>query len=359
MRRSSAGPSGRPLWSPDTTLDLLYYIGRYTSAADPTAAGITLARRDPDGGLTPVGETASANASFLARHPTLPRMYAVNEIETGTVSTFAIAEDGGLSLLAVHSSAGADPCHLAVDPGGSRLTAANYSSGTVVDYRLDPDGIPVPPGEVVALKGSGPHPRQGHSRAHQVHHTAEGTVLVVDLGGDRVHRFRGLAEPVDPPWSARPGTGPRHLAGDGLGHWYATGELDNVVVAYAEQPDGSWRETARHPASSAAAPNQPSHLALSPDGRFLYAANRGPDSITVFGLRGGVPEPIAEVPSGGSGPRHFVQTGEDLWVANEASHSVTLLRVDPRTGIPSEPSHALSVTSPVCILPVAAHLPSA
>ena len=73
---------------------------------------------------------------------------------------------------------------------------------------------------------------------------------------------------------------------------------------------------------------------MSRDGRFVYVANRGPDTVSVFAWNGESATLIAEVPTGGEWPRHLALIDDHLYVANERSHTVTVFRVDPDTGIP-------------------------
>ena len=96
----------------------------------------------------------------------------------------------------------------------------------------------------------------------------------------------------------------------------------------------------------------PSEIAVSPDGRWLYVANRGPATIAVFSLADEVPSLVGEVPTGGSWPRQFVQVGPFLYVANQLSHTVAVFHVDPTTGMPSPTGDVLATPSPTCLLPV-------
>jgi 6-phosphogluconolactonase (cycloisomerase 2 family) len=147
------------------------------------------------------------------------------------------------------------------------------------------------------------------------------------------------------------GMGPRHLAMHPSGTVYVSGELDSTVVACVPV-DGGLRPVAAVPATvgEPAERNYPSHLECSPDGRFLYVANRGADCLTVFALDGVAPRPLADVPTGGRWPRHFALIGDFLYVANQDSDSVTVFRRDPDSGLPSATGHATRVPNPSCVL---------
>src|SRR5689334_1694747 len=119
----------------------LVFVGCYTGDKGGTGEGIALLRRDPAGGvLSRLGVVArTPSPSFLVAHPTLPALYAVNELDTaGTVSAFTVAAGGELTPLAVEPTGGTDPAHLAVTPDGRFLLVANYSSGSVAVHPLDP-----------------------------------------------------------------------------------------------------------------------------------------------------------------------------------------------------------------------------
>ena len=103
-------------------------------------------------------------------------------------------------------------------------------------------------------------------------------------------------------------------------------------------------------ASTTGMPNLPSELVMGADGRFLYLGNRGPDTVSAFAWDGERAELIAEVPTGGSWPRHLALLSEHLYVSNERSHSVTTFRVDPETGTPLFQGEPTGVPSPTCVL---------
>ena len=339
----------------------LVFVGGYTGESGGEGEGIALLRRDPvSGTLTRLGVAVrTPSPSFLAQHPTLPVLYAVNELDAGTVSAFAVADDGGLTPLATRSTGGAHPCHLAVTVDGRHVLAANYSSGSVSVHPLDPDGAPGDRSDLLSLHGEGPdQDRQEGPHAHMVVPQANpAEVLVVDLGSDRVWRAR--LDPVSGRLTesraavATPaGTGPRHLAQAPGGGLLVAGELTGDLSWYAPSSDGALVRAGAVRASTVTGANQPSEILLSADGRFVYLANRGPDTVSVFEWN---PEKdgaslVAEVPTGGVWPRHMVLASSHLYVTNERSHTVTVFRVDPDTGIPHPQGDPVGEGSPTCFL---------
>ncbi|MFD0787408.1 lactonase family protein, partial [Micromonospora azadirachtae] len=132
---------------------------------------------------------------------------------------------------------------------------------------------------------------------------------------------------------------------------YLVGELDGTVTAYELTADGSLHRRTRVEASGRSGHVQPSEVAVRPDGRFLYVANRGVGTLAVFELRGDRPELVGEVDTGGEWPRHFALLGEHLYVADERAHMVRGFSVDRSTGLLEAVGEPLSVPSPTCVLP--------
>ncbi|MGW0803051.1 lactonase family protein [Nonomuraea sp. NPDC002799] len=282
-----------------------------------------------DGATTPL-----ASPSFLAAHPTLSVVYAVGELRRGWLT--ALTAGDGLSPLDERPSEGDSPCHVAVDPTGTLLAAANYGDGTAVLYRLD--GLGAFTGEPIVLRheGSGPVPeRQEGPHAHQaVFH--DDVLHVSDLGTDEIRRYSYLGASLRP-ITLEPGTGPRHFAFAGS-RLYVAGELAGTVTLI----DGEERTVV--PASREPGRNQPSHLQVAGD--LVYVANRGPDTISV--LRAGDLSPVAEVSSGGEWPRHFAIDGDRMYVANQYSGSVTVFAL--KDGVPEPTGQVYEVESPACVL---------
>lgn len=335
------------------------FVGCYTGDKGGEGDGITLLRRDPgSGGLTRLGLAArTPSPSFLAQHPTLPVLYAVNELDEGTVSAFSVAPDHSLIPLAVRPTGGADPCHLAVTADGRHLVVANYASGSVSVHPLDAEGAPGERSDLRTLSGSGPDAeRQASPHAHMVVPDRNGPdVLISDLGSDRVWRSRldpvsGRLGAPEPAVEAKPGTGPRHLTHSADGALLLAGELSGTLSWYRPAGGPTLELRGETAASGASGAVYPSEVAAGRDGRFVYLANRGPDTVTTFVWDGESASVAGETSTGGVWPRHMILIGDHLYVANERSHNVTVFRVDPDTGIPILEGEPTAEPSPTCLL---------
>ncbi|GAA3086719.1 lactonase family protein [Streptosporangium carneum] len=312
------------------------YIGGYTPDTGGSGTGITAVELE---GLTRLGVTPASGPSFLALHPRLPILYAVGESERGTVGVFAVG-DGAPAPLAQRPSGGSAPCHLAVDPSGTLLAVTNYGDGTVSVHRIDESGL---------LTDVWTFPYREGAHAHQAVFGQDGVLYVTDLGADEVRRYLVEGGPAGSGASPHPegpvrlasGMGPRHMARSGE-HWYVAGELDGTVRVY----DDGWNEIGSVAASAAEDRNHPSHIEVS--GGFVYVANRGPDTISVFSLR--TLAPVAEVACGGAWPRHFAIAGDRLYVANQRSDGIAVLTL--KDGIPQPDPTVFATGTPTCVLPL-------
>ncbi|GAA3521580.1 lactonase family protein [Actinocatenispora rupis] len=337
--------------------DRFVHLGSYTpdSSAPGRGAGVTAYRQDPgSGALTPVGDvTPVSGPSFLAWHPTGRFLYAVTERQDGSVNGYAV-DGAALRPLGSRPTGGSDPCHLSVDPTGRYLVTANYGSGSVSVHPIATDGSLGERVDLVQRKGSGPvTDRQEGPHAHQARFDPAGRyVLVNDLGTDTVtaYRLEG-GKLVESARTALPaGTGPRHLAFGAGDRVYLAGELDSSVTAL-EYDAGSGALTAVGSVRSTGydGVSFPSEIAASADGRYVYVANRGPNTVCVLAAEPAGVRLVAEVGTGGDWPRHLLLLGDFLYVANQNSDTVGIFRVDGDTGVP-EPAGSLAVPSPACLI---------
>ena len=347
------------------TTDILH-IGTYSETIH------TIALDRTTGALSETSTVASGrNPSFLAYHPTRPLLYAVNELRDvdeqsgGAACSFALdPTTGNLQPLNTEPTHGADPCHLAVDPAGRHLVIANYTSGHVSLLPITADGRLAPASLVIAHKGGSVDPaRQTSPHPHQIVFDATGErFFVADLGLDRILAYRwnsetGTIEPENIPAAALPGSGPRQIAlSPTTRRAYVLNELTATVSVYAYDPTtgmlGLGDESPMLP-SDFTTPKSGAELQLAPSGRFLYASNRGHDSIAAFAIEpdGGGLKLIGHSPTGGRTPRNFALSpdGTMLIAANQDSDSLATFHVDIETGALTPTGHSIAIGSPVCV----------
>ena len=339
----------------------MFYIGTYTNT-EANSRGIYSALFNPEtGAFSELAVAAeSANPSFLARHPSKPFLYAVNELTEGSVSSYRI-DRSGLKLLGVSSTRGADPCHVLIDCSGTWLLAANYNGGSVVVMPILSDGR-AGDALVTPQNGSGPSPRQQGSHPHQIIEMPGQIILVPDLGADRIVRYRlnlgdGVLSPANPPDICVPaGAGPRHLVPSADGRsLYLLNELANTVTVLAERASGeAWDclQTLSLLAPDFQGYTIAAEIALHPNGRFLYASNRGADDIVTFSIDPATRKltRIGAVPTAPN-PRCFTiePSGKWLLAASQSSDTISVFAIDPRTGQLKAEPNPLSAPAPVFI----------
>lgn len=355
---AGAGPKSRPAKS------YRAYVGTYTNKTE--SKGVYQFTFDPSTGkmsaLELAGETM--DPSWVIVHPNGKFLYAANERgKDSAVSAFAIdAKSGKLTLLNTMPALGEDPCHLTIDRTGKFLLVANYSSGNVVVFPILPDGKL---GEHTAnVKNQGtPGPNKERQEGPHAHWVAASQgnrfVYVADLGLDKVlvYRFdaaKGTLTPADAA-VARPGTGPRHVAFSKNGKFmYVVGELDSTVTVFSNDNEkfSSIQKVAMLP-SGFSGRNDASEIEIHPSGKFLYAANRGHDSIAVFSIAPGqgTLTQVAIVSTGGKEPRNFAidPTGKFLLAENQNTNNIVEFRIDQSTGKLTPTGETLSAPSPICI----------
>jgi len=349
----------------------LMYIGTYTEEGS-ASKGIYAYRFDPESGeLTSVGLGAhSVNPSFLAVHPNHRFLYAVNELRTydgqksGALSAFAIDRaTGKLTLLNEVASKGADPCYIMLDKTGKYVLVANYTGGSVAVFPVLEDGRLGEPSAFLQHSGHGTNPqRQEGPHAHSIDLSPDNRFAIVDdLGLDEtlVYRFdstRGTLAPNPASTKADPGAGPRHFAFHPDGKFaYVINEMHSTVTAFDYDAVGALHplQTISTLPKTFAGENTAAEIEVHPSGKFLYASNRGHDSIAVFAidLNKGTLTLVEYASTKGQGPRNFeiAPGGRLLFAANEKADNVVVFHINQQTGRLTPTGKVLDVAQPVCV----------
>jgi 6-phosphogluconolactonase len=326
------------------------YIGTYTKHG--TSEGIYVYQLDPATGALEHLQTVGGvgDPAYLNFGPGGRMLYAVNEQGAdGGISAFSVdPSTGQLTFVNRVASQGADPAHLSVDPSGGFVLVANYTGGTVAALPIKADGSLDEASDVVHHSGNGPNAdRQQGPHPHMIVTTPEGGfVLVPDLGADRIVAYqldhstgRLLAAP-EAGGRLPPGTGPRHVAFGADGQYaYVLGELDSTlgVLAFdAETGRLSQTQVVRTLPHVTSVKNTTAALVVAPSGRFVYASNRGHNSVATFAIDPGTGQltPRGHTPTNGRTPRdiNLDPTGTLLLVANQDTDNVASFHVDASSG---------------------------
>jgi 6-phosphogluconolactonase len=359
------------------------YVYFGTDTGKGISKGIYLSHFDPvKGNLTqPVLAAAIAKPTYLALSPPLGGhrfLYSVNAFNdsTSAATTFGInPATGALTKLGEVPVGGVDPACISIDATGHTAFVANFDS-SVSSFRVLPNGTLSPPVDHIDFKDPqkfgalGPH--QDASHPHSATISPDNRFLLVsDLGTDQMSVF--VIDPDSGHLSGqklftnnRPGSGPRHIIFHPNGRWaYGINELDSTIDHYlwtatrfSDTPQGLLVNT-NTPIKTIAADfpvekNAAAEIAISADGNYLYASNRGEDTLVVFaiGAKDGRLTLLQRISCGGKTPVHFTLSPTTQWLlcANQNSANVAVFRRDGATGKLDGPTQSVPLDSPMFLL---------
>ncbi|MCF6278435.1 MAG: lactonase family protein [Anaerolineales bacterium] len=343
-----------------------FYIGTYSQKLGNMQAdgeGIYHCQIDLDSGefSTPECVAACINPSYLAWGAGRRHLYATREVfqaDEPALLGFALGKGAALEPMNSVAVEGELPCHLCVDISGKYLACAQYLSGNVMLYQLQPDGSIGELLHVIQHQGSSADPRRQEApHAHFVQFLCNPDELaVVDLGIDQVITYAfdtnsgglDIANPNSIPLAA--GAGPRHFVNHaGSRFFYVYSEL-NATIFLFEHLARNWVQKGEYSleTSSGAA------IRMSPDGKYLYVSERSNSEIVSFSVdqNTGALSPLQRISTGGESPRDFDLTpdGSFVVVANQISNTLTSLVRDPDTGLLRNTGQTINLGSPVCVL---------
>jgi len=355
------------LLSVTSTVAMAKTFQLYIATQNPDAMGITVAQFD-----SATGTLTAPKMAIETRDPahfTLSNdgkhLYMCNTGTPGGVSAFAVEKGGALRLLNYRESKGRGPSYVSVDGSGKYVLDANYGGGFVEVYSLAKDGSLDQQTAFVQHVGSSVHARQNKPYAHWFRTDPSNKFgLVADLGMDQVIIYRfdsktGQLTPNDPPFTkVSGGMGPRHLAFHPNGKWvYGIAELANEVMAFrwdADKGTLTQFQSVKTLAEGFTEPSTAAEIAVRADGRFLYASNRGEDSIVVYAIDATTGELTLKqrTPSRGKVPRYFTFDPTNQWfiVSNQEGGNVAVFSVDAKTGALTPKGEPVPLPKPMAVV---------
>ena len=331
-----------------------FYVGTYTSNK---SEGIYKFEMDSLGKLSNVGLLAKTdNPSFLAMTADNKYLLAVNENEAGTMESFRVKEDTLISINRT-STSGIHPCFITTNVN-NMILAANYSSGNVALSKLNDKGEILPLLDLQQHEGKDTTDRQEGPHAHSAWFKND-EVISVDLGTNELWFSKIVNDKFE--FSSQKtlkmagGAGPRHLAFHPVEEWiYIMNEL-NGTISQVVKTDSAYSiaSTVSSLPENNQVKNQSADIHISADGKFLYASNRGPNTIAIFSIdqQSGALSSIGFESTRGDWPRNFALSPDDkfLLVANERSNNIVVFERDIETGLLNFVSESEAFT-PTCIL---------
>lgn len=364
------GEQGAPKGMPESRTPYFAYVGsRTTRERNARGEGLSVYRVDPAAATwTPVQVLHDlVNPSFLCFDRHRRFLYAVHG-DRSEISAFRIdPASGELTFLNQESTGGKNPVHLCVDPGNRFVIVVNHITSSLAVLPRQENGSLGKLCDLVTLTGKiGPHRvEQPFPKPHQA--LFDGTdryIAVPDKGLDRTFVFRldgatgKLSEVEGTAAESREGAGPRHITFHPSNRFaYVVNELDSTVTACRfDAGTGALVPFQVLPAlpDSFVGNGRGAEIAVTASGRFVFASNRGHDSIAAFAVDDATGRLTAAGwhLSGGRTPRFFALGPADdtLFAANEDSDTIVGFRIDPRTGGLDPLGTVARTGSPVCIL---------
>jgi 6-phosphogluconolactonase len=337
------------------------FVGTYTKGESKGIYTFTLDTQENQ--LTQVRAAAELdNPTYLNISRDNRFLYSVvKEGDSGGITAFTVnGQSGELTPLNTQLLEGSSPCHVSVDSQTRMVFSANYHKGEVVSYLVD-NGKLTKPVSVIKHEGSEPDPRQEKAHTHFAEMTPDEKFLAVcELGSDQLITYQvdenGRLNEVKR-LAIRPGSGPRHLTFHPNKKFaYIMTEFSSEVIALKyDSEDGSFTEfqTISTIPEDFKENNQGSAIHISSDGRFVYAGNRGHNSIAIFGVDHdtGKLSLIDRVSTEGDWPRDFSldPTEKFLIASNQNSSNLVLYSRNTETGKLTLLQSDVNVPDPVCI----------
>jgi 6-phosphogluconolactonase len=327
------------------------------------------------GKMEPLGLAADTmRPVFIAVHPNRRFLYAVSRptavdrTSMGVVHAYAVdTKTARLTSLNSFSTRGIDPVYVAVDRTGQNLLVANFGSnagnGCVAVFPIQKDGSLAEASDFIEYGGTGVHPqRQQGPHSHAINVSPDNRfAFVADLGLDKIFVYRydaakGKLTPHNPSYATvPPGAGPRQFVFHPTGKFlYIVNEIQSTVTTFTYSA-GSLKEaqtlsTLRQGFTGA---NTTASLQVHPNGRFLYASNRGADDIAVYSIapKTGTLTLVESVSAQGRTPGSFTIDPSGAWLvaANQSSDSLVLFRIDAKTGKLTSTGQSFEVGTPSCV----------
>jgi 6-phosphogluconolactonase len=343
----------------------MFYTGTFTSEG---AEGIYLCSFDQaSGDISQVQVFKGVdNPNYLNTSPDGKYLYVVSrppkpiDPDGGSVLAYRIKPDGMLEFLNKQMSHGEDPCYVEVSADGKFVAVANYGGGSLALFPVKDDGSLEPAGSVIRHEGSGPNQaRQQKAYAHSIRFSKlNDLVYAADLGTDKLFiysldRTSGKLIPAKQPFvMLPPGSGPRHFDFTrDMQYFYVANELLSTVTVL-QNKDGQLSEiqTLNALPGDFTGVSYCADIHLSPDEQYVYASNRGHQSIVVFHRENdGKLSTLKHISTEGNWPRNFAfdPSGKFILVANQRSNNITIFRIE--NGIPVFTGKELNIPAPVCI----------
>lgn len=292
------------------------------------------------------------NPAYLTVSPNGKYVYACTDAKTpkaGSVSSFEFKpQNKSLTFINSEKSGGENPVYISVHKNGKWIVNANYTEGSVAVHAVSEDGKISPLVQSFSYSdGSVNKERQDRSHVHSsVFSPNCDYVFLPDLGSDKIRCYQfdsskkePLQETQYPFTQVTLGSGPRHFAFHPNGKFaYCIEEIAGFVSVY-NYDNGKLDRIQRIATHTDEIVKDfgSSEIHISPDGRFLYASNRGEENnIAIFSIENnGTLKLVGYQSTFGKTPRVFAidPQGKFVIVANQSTGNIVVFKRDSVTGL--------------------------
>lgn len=314
---------------------------------------------------TPVFFKEAVAPAFFIINKVGNRLYTCNSAPGSGVSAYSIdPATANLELLNEKPSCGGDPSYVSLDATEHFVMEANYDGKSIAVYALKTDGSIGKRTAFAEHSGTSINPeRQSQPRPHCIcADPSNNFVLVPDLGVDKLYVYRfdsknGTLKPNEPTFaSVLPGSGPRHVIFSADSRYaYLINEMGSSIIRFEwNSTKGTLKQFETYSTLPAdfTGKSTCAEILVHPNGKFIYATNRGHNSVTVFSVdqKTGKLELLQHISTQGKTPRNceLDPTGKWLLVSNQDSNNAVVFSINPQKGILTQTGEPVSVTSPFC-----------
>ncbi|APY11572.1 hypothetical protein BWZ22_10115 [Seonamhaeicola sp. S2-3] len=339
------------------------YTGQGTPAENPKGEGIGCFEFNlKTGEIHNIDYIEQRNPSYMVISEDKKYLYAVEETNQNLqprLYAYKVGENGTLSTINSQPIQGDYACHLAIID--NNLVLASYMSGNLLSYPINKDGSIEPYSQEIKHKGVGPNKdRQEAAHAHMIYPFANNQMYAVDLTLDTAKAYQWKEK--EQKWEAtpsldisiNPGSGARHMVMDTNQKFaYILGELTGeIFVADLTEGEPSIVQKISFIPENHDGAIGGAAIRMHPNGKFLYASNRGSDTIAVFKIdtQSKQLSLVRHQSTYGKTPRDFNIHPEGKWLiaANQDSNSLVVFEINTNDGTLQKKS-TLKVNTPVNI----------
>lgn len=339
-------------------------VGTYTKSCE--SGGIYTYDFDLSNGVAILKSNTEKinNPGFLTISSDNNFIYSVNQFQNeSSISAFKFnSKSGKLDFMNSQNSQGVNPCYITNDD--KNVIVANYTSGSLAVFSKNSDGSLGVAKQVFQQFGKSVNPkRQESPHVHMVQFSPDHKyVFATDLGKDKIYIYNYCATSkknilsIKDSVSVKVGSGPRHLTFSKSGKFvYLLQELDGTLTVYKNNNGylAKFQETSVID-SQFSGESSAADIHISPDGRFLYASNRGTaNDISCFEIqKEGSLLFKSRTSTQGKGPRNFTidPTGNYLLVGHQYTNNIVIFEINKETGSLTDTGKRIDICSPVCLV---------